>query len=171
MDELWRPVVGYEGWYEVSNKGSVKRVMPGAGTRCRILKPYIDTKGYHAYTLTINGRQKDHRAHRLVAYAWIENREGKPCINHKDSNRKNNVVSNLEWVTYRENTNHCIKNGRFNQHLHGLIGEKNSKAKLKESDILEIRNSKESLKNIAEKFGVTWKYVSNIRCRRAWKHI
>lgn len=171
MDELWRPVVGYEGWYEVSNLGEVKRVMPGTGTRCRVLKPYLDTKGYYSYTLTVLGKQKDHLAHRIVAYAWIENAKDRPCINHIDSNRKNNVVSNLEWVTYKENTNHCIKNGRFNGHLHSLKGEKNPKSKLSEKDILKIRKSRKLLTEIAEEFGITSGYASLIRCNRVWKHI
>ena len=105
MNEEWRPVVGYEGLYEVSSLGQVKAVRR-QGTDGRILAHRIDRKGYKVFSLCKNSRYATASAHRLVATAFIENPNNYPCVNHKDENKLNNHVSNLEWCTYQYNNNY-----------------------------------------------------------------
>ena len=103
MQEIWKDVEGYEGKYQVSNLG-----------RMRILKNMIlqtTPTGYISINLYKNGKGKRTSVHRLVAKAFIPNPENKPYINHKDTNRSNNCINNLEWCTPKENTQHSIKYG------------------------------------------------------------
>lgn len=106
-NEIWLPVVGYDGIYEVSNFGRVKSNKFG---KERILKPY-NCHGYREVDLRFNNKSKRCRVHRLVATAFMpnENPDVKIFINHKDGNRSNNHVDNLEWCTASENTEHAYK--------------------------------------------------------------
>lgn len=115
--EIWKDIKGYEGFYQVSNLGRVKSLDRVVITRSgrkktiaqRILVNKRDTNGYLSVMLCKSGEVVQMRVHRLVACAFIENPNNLRCVNHKDANRKNNVVENLEWVTHRENTIHSIK--------------------------------------------------------------
>lgn len=89
--------------YEVSNLGRV-RTKEG-----NIKKLFEDNKGYMRLQLYVNGKRINKRVHRLVAEAFIPNPDNKPTVNHKDGNKKNNSVENLEWATYSENQYHSIK--------------------------------------------------------------
>ena len=100
-EELWLPVIDYEGIYEVSNYGRVRRVDGG------IMNGNINSYGYRVVKLTKNGRQKDKKVHRLVALAFIPTIRGKDFVNHKDGDKLNNYVENLEWVTRGENNRHA----------------------------------------------------------------
>jgi hypothetical protein len=102
---VWKPVVGYEGLYEVSIYGEIKSIKTG-----KLLKPRLST-GYAMVALWNNGLRKDLKIHRLVAIAYIKNPMNKPQVNHIDGNKLNNELSNLEWVTNSENLKHAYKNG------------------------------------------------------------
>ena len=102
--EVWKDVVGYEGFYQVSNKGNVRSV--DRFVRCsnsvrfyngRILSQCEDDKGYYRVLLAVAGKHKSCQVHRLVAEAFLDNTENKPEVNHKDENPSNNSVDNLEW--------------------------------------------------------------------------
>ena len=97
--EIWKPVPDYEELYEVSNLGRVRSLFKGD----RILKQGIGSTGYKIVTLCRKGTQKTVNVHRLVASCFIPNPHNFPCINHKDENRLNNAVSNLEWCSYYYN--------------------------------------------------------------------
>lgn len=109
MDEIWRDIEGYEGKYQVSNLGRIKSLKNRHGYREKILKQLLTHHGYKQVMFCDkNNGKKDKRymVHRLVAEAFIPNPENYPIINHKDENRTNNRVDNLEWCTYKYNSNY-----------------------------------------------------------------
>ena len=101
MIEEWRDVPGYEGLYEVSDWGRVKNIKTG-----RILKPANNGWGYLFVVLCKNGIKTAAKIHRLVAYAFIPNPQNLPQINHRDEDKTNNSVDNLEWCTCEYNNNY-----------------------------------------------------------------
>ena len=104
--EEWRKIKGYEGIYSVSNIGNIRNDQTN-----KILSKYVSHKGYEVIYLCNKGKRKNMKVHRLVAIAFIPNVENKPQVNHKDGNKLNNNVDNLEWVTCKENINHAFKTG------------------------------------------------------------
>ena len=97
--EIWKPIEGFEGLYEISNIGRVKSI--GTYNTCKrgIMNPMINSDGYLHVRLYNNGVSKNIAIHRLVAIAFIPNPNNYRYVNHKDENTKNNKVSNLEWCT------------------------------------------------------------------------
>ena len=121
--EYWKPVVGYEGLYEVSNWGRVKSLKRLVKTHnkwgeCyitineKILKKRIDKYGYERVMLYKHGKSKLKQVHRLVAEVFIDNPDNLPCVNHKDENKLNNNVDNLEWCTHEYNINYGTRTER-----------------------------------------------------------
>ena len=123
MTEVWKPIQGYEGWYEISNFGNVRSVpreviqnhwqggvsvykMPG-----RTLKPGVNPNGYCHIDLHRNGKIQRFSIHRLVAIHFIENPCGYPIVNHIDADPSNNRADNLEWCTQSHNIQHAYDNG------------------------------------------------------------
>lgn len=108
MDNIiWKPVVGYEGVYEVSNTGLVRRVLKYNYSYPRILKP-IECNGYYKVTLSKKNVKKQKSIHRIVAEAFLPNTDGLEMVNHKDENGHNNNVNNLEWCTRAYNQLYSI---------------------------------------------------------------
>lgn len=112
--EVWKDVKGYEGLYQVSNLGRIKSVRKNM-----ILSPFINTRGRYQARFKVKGKIARPFIHRLVAEAFISNPNNLPEINHKDENKLNNNVSNLEWCTTKYNSNYGTRNKR--------IGESNRK--------------------------------------------
>ena len=102
--EQWKDIPGYEGLYQVSTLGRIK------GNR-GIKSLRIDKGGYLTVWLCKCSAQKNYKAHRLVAIAFIPNPENKATVNHIDGNKQNNCVENLEWATHSENINHANRTG------------------------------------------------------------
>ena len=113
MAEEWRDIAGYGGKYQVSSYGNVrKRNKDRRAPFAHFLKPSANNNaGYLKVCLYHNGISKNCAIHRLVAEAFVENPTRKPCVNHKDGNKKNNLATNLEWVTYSENSRHAVATG------------------------------------------------------------
>lgn len=108
--EIWKDILGYEGLYQVSNFGRVKSLKFG---KERILKLTKDKDGYLIVNLYKAGRIKTVKVHRLVAEAFLPNPDNLPLINHKDEDKSNNIVSNLEWYDVKYNTNYGTRNKRI----------------------------------------------------------
>lgn len=102
-NEVWKDILGYEGHYQVSNKGRVKSLKLG---KERILKPRRDVGGYLQVYLCKNGDKKWCLVHRLVAQAFIPNSNNLPQINHKNEDKTDNIVENLEWCSAKYNNNY-----------------------------------------------------------------
>lgn len=109
--EEFREVVGFEGLYEVSNLGKVRNIKTG-----RILKPWRCTSGYLEVYLVNNGKYVK-LIHRLVAQAFLPNPQNLPQVNHKDEDKTNNTVDNLEWCTSQYNANYGNRNKKVAERL------------------------------------------------------
>ena len=107
MKEEWRDIVDYEGLYQVSNLGRVRSLITN-----KILKQQKDKNGYLFVGIRKNGKRKFKKIHRLVAEAFLDNPNNLPEVNHKDENKTNNVVSNLEYCDHKYNTNYGTRNIR-----------------------------------------------------------
>lgn len=103
MQEIWKSVIGYEDKYQVSNFGRIKSRNYNHTKEEKILKLSTDNKGYLTVTLWSNDKGKTYKVHRIVADTFIPNNYNLPCVNHKDENKQNNHIKNLEWCTYSYN--------------------------------------------------------------------
>lgn len=111
MKEKWKDIRGYEGRYQVSNFGNVRTLNYKRTGQTRIMTGTTDIRGYKNIAFREGGvgsKQKHYMVHRLVAEAFIQNPENKPFVNHKDGDRANNIVENLEWCTRQENEEHKV---------------------------------------------------------------
>lgn len=171
--EKWKDVVGYEGIYQVSDLGRVKRVKKTKGaTEGKILKNLLNkrkdnSEGYYYASLWRNGREHRITVHRLVALAFIPNPKNKPEINHKNGIKAFNRPENLEWVTKSENALHARR-------VLGVgAGENNYRAKLKNSDIPLIRQllNEGNLTQtaIGKMFGVAYAVIKNVKRNRTYR--
>ena len=164
--EVWKDVVGYEGFYEVSDMGNVrdKRIMV-------VRKATVNKVGYSVVGLTANGNRKLFLLHRLIALAFIDNPENKPQINHKNGVKTDNYLSNLEWVTNKENAIHATEMGL--KDYDKIRGVKNHNNKLSESDVREIRRDYiegvTAKKIFATKYNVASASIGQIVRREIWK--
>ena len=118
MSEEWRDIKGYEGLYQVSNLGRVRSLNCRGHKGCiGILTPRLDGKGYEMVALYKEGKARNTKVHRLVAQAFIPNPNNYPQVNHKDENKTNNDVKNLEWCTNEYNHNYGTRNERVAKSL------------------------------------------------------
>ena len=117
IEEIWRPVVGYEGLYEVSNTGRVRSLdkydSMNRFLRGRILRLFTDGLGYLRAQLYSNSKRKSFLVHRLVAQAFIPNPDNLPQVNHRDENPSNDNVDNLEWCDGKYNVNYGTRIDRI----------------------------------------------------------
>lgn len=169
--EQWRPVVGYEGRYEVSDQGRVRslqvtlkcahltRTFPG-----KVLKAWDNGTG----ALIVSMIGKTHTVHKLVAAAFIGPRPEGTEVAHNDGNATNNAVSNLRYATKHENEADKVRHGTATR------GERCPWAKLTAEQVAEIRSLSESgarQKDIAAMYGVSTATVHGIKAGRKWKHL
>lgn len=152
--------------YEVSSDGRIRNVTNG-----RILKQRIRSNGYADITVTLGSREsrKTFKVHRIVAQVFLPNPDNLPQINHKDGNKLNNSISNLEWCDQSHNIQEAFRTGLM--HGHGIVGSKNSNAKLDDDKVIYIRSSNASNKELAKQFGVSPNSISQIRLGKTWKHL
>ena len=169
LNEKWNPVVGYEGWYDVSDWGRVRRMKATSNTFVgRIIKPYANNKGYKCVGLLNGVEQKTVTVHRLVMAAFVgPYPEGKQ-VNHKDGDKTNNRLDNLEYVTPSENILHAIDTG-----LIVSCGESGTNSKLTNEIVYEIRRmaGKEKQKTIGLRFNVSQSCINKIVNRKTWRNL
>lgn len=179
--EIFVDIVGFDGKYQISNIGNVKSVgryvarkgQSDLYVKERIKKCSIKNSGYKTLILYRDNIGKNKTIHRLVASAFIPNPENKKEVNHKDGNKLNNCVENLEWCTPSENQYHSHKTG-LNISPNG---EDSVNAKIKEIDVIEIRRQyvkgdvNFSLRAIAKRFNLHPSTIYNIIKFKKWKHI
>lgn len=159
--EQWKVVKGFEN-YLVSSLGNVKNI------NGKLKKIVYDSKNNYGYVeLWKNNKGKKFRIHRLVAETFIPNTLGKEQVNHIDGDKKNNCVSNLEWVTPKENIRHAIEND-----LSSIkYGSKNLASKLKEEDVKYIRENagiNKSVKELSKIYNVSTTTIYNIINYKKW---
>lgn len=175
--EIWKDFKGYENYYSVSNTG---KILSKRFNKC--LSFGNNGRDYLFVNLYNEDGIKRFYVHRIIALTFLDNNENKTQVNHKDCNKANNNVSNLEWTTPDENISHAVKNKRF--YTSDYQKEQTSKAnrginshltKLKESQVVEIKidlsKNKYTQKQIADKHGTTRANVGAIKRNKSWKHI
>ena len=113
--EIWKDVKGYEGLYQISNLGRVKSLRYNKSQKEKILKAGSGTHGYQLVVLCKKGKHKTTLIHRAVAYTFIPNPNNFPDVNHKDENKSNNCVENLEWCTKKYNQNYGNRNKKCSE--------------------------------------------------------
>ena len=184
--ELWLPVKNYENIYHISNFGRLKildrvcwkSVKDKTSTRikCEKISASFWKTGWYPNHILVDeqGNKRTECIHRLVASHFIPNPDNKPQINHKDGNKANNHVDNLEWVTCSENSQHAHDTGlskppRGTKHYMAKIDE-NRAREVKE--ILKTRvNNKPSLGQIAKDLGISRSCVREIHENKSWKYV
>lgn len=170
--EVWRDTILCPKKYQVSNFGRyrskdryINRDPNPYILKGRILRGCKAPSGY----IQVQLGDKQERLHRIVARAFIPNPENKECINHKDGNKTNNHVSNLEWCTRAENMRHAIKTGLLDNR-----GENCMHSKLSSMDVWEILFQSSigiTNKELSEYFKVSQSTICDIVNNRTWKHI
>ncbi len=171
--EEWRPVPNFEGLYEVSNQGQVRRVGPDASGRQRyigrILSGGLTHPGYISYVLWKNRKGKNILGHRIVAEAFLGPPPPGKQTNHKNRDKTDNRAENLEYVTASDNYRHALATGHIAVH-----GSKHWNSKLTEADVRAIRRlaaGGHTHTSLAPRFGVARTIVTRIVNRTWWKHV
>jgi hypothetical protein len=169
--EEWRSVIGYEGWYEVSSCGRVRRVASACGT-CpgRILKATLSRpNGYVRISLSRCHRSRSAWVHRLVAEAFLEPQPIGHQMNHRNGIKTDNRVGNLEWATPLTNLRHARDMGLLNPSR----GELNGQAKLRNEDIPIIRAARGKISGceMARRYGVSEHTIRCVLNGWTWRHV
>jgi len=169
--EIWKPVVGFEPFYDISNQGRVRsKHTIGRPAKDGILAQSANRKGYLRVHLSGGNKRFSIVVHRIVLEAFVG---PQPSVihetNHKNGIKNDNRAENLEWLTPIENNAHAVALGLWHPH----IGEAHGRAKLKASDIPIIRacEGKETSGQVAKRYGVTSTAIYTIWKRINWKHI
>lgn len=165
MNKIWKPVKGFEGVYEVSLHGRIRR----KGSY-NLRKPQLTHKGYLKVVLNDKDRKKGLFIHRIVAEAFLKPKEGKNQINHKDGHKLHNWVENLEWCSVLENNQHAKRNNLYKPNF----GNKHGMSKLTEDKVKLARKEYADGKPfvlIAKEMNVAPSTIRHAIIRDTWKHI
>jgi len=168
----WKSIENYEGLYEIADTGVIRSLTNG-NRKGKVLKPALGTTGYFYVNLSKQGKVKLHKIHRVVAKHFLPLNSSKLYVNHKDGNKLNNDVINLEWCTSLENNRHARNVGLSVD----VKGEKHGNSKFKDSDILEMRKlcpsnpTEQDFKTLAIQFGTSPQNMRSIIFKKTWKHI
>lgn len=163
--EEWRPIPGYEGLYDVSDLGRVRRIAQRrTGVRLKYpkhLSPAIGSWGYRVCGMCKGGKTKSYNVHILVLMAFRGKKPSNKSIgNHKDGNKENNVLANLEWATQSQNQIHSY---RILGRKSGVIGPKNPQARASTADVAAARKMLTDgvgKHEVAKTFGHSWQWAN-----------
>lgn len=165
--EKWIPASGFEGIYEVSLSGKVKRVLPSMGAAVgKVLKQHTNEAGYKAVTLRKNGKYQTKYVHRLLLESF--SKESHETVNHKNGVKSDNRLENLEWCSNKDNLIHACRV------LGKRRGTNHWASKLNEKSVAAIRKmvSRGATHQMAaDKYGVSRISVTYIVSRKTWKHV
>jgi NUMOD4 motif/HNH endonuclease len=174
LNEEWQPVVGYEGYYTVSNLGRVRSEQRYVTNnkdggkrlvRSLILKQQKDINGYFVVCLYTSQKRKVCRVSILVAQAFVGPRPIGLDVCHNDGNRANNLASNLRYDTRKGNMADALAQGTT------CKGEKHGLSRLTEHQVRWIRQDPRTLDTIAHEYGISFQHVSQIKRRIRWQHV
>lgn len=179
MQEIWKDIDGWEGFYQISNLGRVKscrRYIRKRGRLCLVNEKFLKMRqskdGYYRVFLRNSGNDEQYLVHRLVAKAFIPNPDDLPCVNHKDESRTNNCVDNLEWCTNEYNLHYGTADSRWleSQHNKRLTEEHKRKIGDAQRGKLNHRYGKKlteehrkKLSDGAKKYWQKWRIESEIQ--------
>ena len=162
--EEWRDIPEYEGYYQANDKGEIRNCNRGSS-----MTSHIHRTGYYQVTLTKDKVRKNWKLHRIVALTFIPNPENKPCVNHKNGDKSDNTISNLEWCTYKENNDHAVSNSLWVARRGEEVG------KLTEEEVLDIREKYATgdytQKSLGEEYGIHQGHITKIVNLKSWTHI
>lgn len=167
MQIRWKEIPGYDGRYRVSDTGQIASNALG---KWAIIRQSADGVGYRKVTLKLRRKATTRRVHRFVAEAFLPNPEKHPTVNHKNGDKADNRVDNLEWATQKTNNDHALAKGLNVK----ARGERIGTAKLTASKVLEIRRKLaegQPQRALAAEYGVYHATIGWIATRRSWKHI
>lgn len=181
MKEIWKDIKGYEGSYQVSNLGRIRGIdrpinCKGKKTRLlkgKIIKPFIDKKGYLRVELRKQKIRYMPKIHRLVSNAFIPNPENKPQVNHKNGIKTDNQIDNLEWVDNIENIHHAYQTGLIKI----TEGPEHNVSKFTAEEVKTIRknyirgDSEYGSYGLAKKYGVNQTTILNIIHKKTYKNV
>ncbi|MDH1824611.1 NUMOD4 domain-containing protein [Delftia tsuruhatensis] len=178
MQEIWKPVAGFEDQYEVSNLGSVRTIGRFVAARgdskrwlpTRLMRSHVTYRGYAQLMFKV-GRKNIHQlVHRLVAIAFVSGRDQGPQVNHIDGNKLNNRADNLEWCTSAENCSHARAENLYEQ----ARGERGANAKLTNTEVLVIRSRLalgETHTAISKDYAVSRTVITRIASGARWNSV
>jgi hypothetical protein len=163
MEEIWKDVEEYEGLYQVSDKGNVKSQYWGG----KILKPKTDKDGYKMIYLSKYGKKSIKKVHRIVATTFIDNPKNLPQVNHKDENKANNDVNNLEWCTQQYNLRYGTARERQVEHTdYKKLAMKNRKEIIQLDKSGNVIRTWKGINEAAMTLGLTRRNIS--ACLHGW---
>ena len=168
--EIWKNIEGYDGRYQVSNMGRIKSFCK---SKVKILRLRVGNRNYFEVILYMGKSSKNIKVHSIVAKNFIPNPENKPMVNHKDGNKLNNRVDNLEWSTYSENQLHAFQIGLIKTKK----GTESNCAKLSKEIVIYIREHYKCRdkefggKALSKKFGVSENTIKNVVDRKRYANI
>ena len=168
--EVIKDIPGYEGRYAINRYGYVWSHPKPRSKKGRWLKNNICGNGYQGVSLMGDGAKSTKKIHKLVSDAFIPNPKNRPCINHKDGNKANNSVENLEWCTYSENNKHAWDLGLMTP-PNGIYTSRNRKFSLEQ--IAEIKSDLKKLNQVqvAQKWDVHQKTIWAIHRGETYKEV
>ena len=169
MEEIWKDIKGYEGKYQVSNLGRVKSLNYRGNTNKEVIMANTQNKnGYFKIGLSKNNKKKNYTIHKLVAEAFIPNPNNLKEINHKDEDKSNNKVDNLEWCNHKENCNYGTRISRCSEKQKGKhLGKNNPNSK--KVRCITTGEIFSTMKEAADKYNMKYLGISNC-CTGRYKY-